>query len=1054
MRRFERLVAKRYTQIVLFIVGIFCVSLLAIQPFTLNQMPETADGLLHLYRTVAVDYSLKVDNPLWMRYSTGIVYGYGAPLFNYFPPLSYYFGSWIHTLGLSFVQSWLAMMIVYTMTSAVGMFFLGRIWTQSNVGGWVSAIAYIYAPYFLFDSVARGTSSELGALAILPFVFYGFTRLAFYGRRIDFLLTVIAFALFIPMHTIITLHGTAILGVYCLFLWWNVSERRQTFLRLLFAGGLALLVTTFFWLPAIMETDAVKINLIAENLEQIDVMRHLRPLAEVITLPHTADPTQMAQPIPITLSVVQLIISAFGLVIAWNDRNTLFRKIFLLLWGLLLLLLFMNTPASVWLWENVPLIGYTQFPWRLLGVASLILALMTGISIWLSWAIIPTGWIKSAVFSVLTLLVMTTSIPWTYSLYLDNVNPQDIRDVHQFERDTSQLTVSSYSEYLPISTDESQLDSQRLIERFEQSDVISRLLESDNLKIVSERWTSTSAELILESATEQLVLFDWLYVEGWAAQIDGQPVNVFPSNPIGLVAVNVPQGEFNLTISLQPTQIQSVSVLMSLIGVLGILALSIIWKRFQGFSNLHNLQLDPEVNIYVVVVIIGISVFLFKAVILDWTDTAFKATRYGNLGPENYEIVPLANFGNQIDLLGTNIEIIEISDRLVEFKLYWRLHDEMISDDYSTIIRMRNPQGIVIAESGSFQPGRLATSNWLRETYIEDTIQLEIPLFTPPLDEDSPYTFEVSVFDPMTLDQLSVLNAVGNPIDVRVVLDDFYYHQYNSTTAAYRKQPIDVVQDNQYGVGLYAPTGVTGLPEKVQVGDAFAFSWTWQRVEYMALPEGNDMFAQLIGIQDDESVRIVSQQVPLVDRYPVQDWHSREVVTGHHLLFVPANLPAGDYEMGIQLLDKNGERLDDILLLNHRMQVTEPERTFEQPASKVEANDVWDNGLVLIGYDIGQDGQVSLVWQTNELQNDNLRLFVHIVEENDLIVAQSDGIPVDWTRPITSWIPEEYITTTHHFELPIGSYRVRIGWYDPISGDRILIENMDALVLDDSVNIE
>ncbi|PJF20505.1 MAG: hypothetical protein CUN56_15830, partial [Phototrophicales bacterium] len=146
MVQLQRLILKRPIQVILFLLGIVCISLLAIQPFTLNQMPETADGLLHLYRTAAVDYSLKVENPLWSRYTTGIVYGYGAPLFNYFPPLSYYPGSWLHTLGLTFVQGWLAMMMLYTMISAIGMFLLGRIWTQSNVGGWVTAFAYIYAP--------------------------------------------------------------------------------------------------------------------------------------------------------------------------------------------------------------------------------------------------------------------------------------------------------------------------------------------------------------------------------------------------------------------------------------------------------------------------------------------------------------------------------------------------------------------------------------------------------------------------------------------------------------------------------------------------------------------------------------------------------------------------------------------------------------------------------------------------------------------------------------------------------------------------------------------
>ena len=166
--------------VILFLCGIIGLSLVAVQPFTLNQMPESADGLLQLHRMAAVDYSLRVDNPWWLRYSTGLVYGYGAPLFNYFPALSYYLGSWLHGLGFSFVSSWLIMMVLYIWLAAAGMFLLGRLWTGSQMGGWIAAAAFVYAPFVLFDSVSRGTTPEMAALALLPFALYGFTRLAFY----------------------------------------------------------------------------------------------------------------------------------------------------------------------------------------------------------------------------------------------------------------------------------------------------------------------------------------------------------------------------------------------------------------------------------------------------------------------------------------------------------------------------------------------------------------------------------------------------------------------------------------------------------------------------------------------------------------------------------------------------------------------------------------------------------------------------------------------------------------------------------------------------------
>lgn len=1052
MTRLRHLVSRRPLQILLFLFGIFCLSLVALQPFTLNQMPETADGLLHLYRTAAVDYSLKVENPLWSRYTTSVVYGYGAPLFNYFPPLSYYPGSWLHTLGLTFVQSWLAMVMLYTIISATGMFFLGRIWTQSNVGGWVTAAAYIYAPYFLFDSVARGTSSEMGALAVLPFVYYGFTRLVLYGRRTDFLFTVIAFALFIPMHTLLTLHGTFILGLYCLFLLFTSHEKKATFIRLLLAGGLALLITSFFWLPAIVETDAVKINLIADQLDQIDVTQHLRPLGEILALPHTADPTQLGQPIPITLSVVQLILSAFGLIIAWNDRTTLFRNLLLTLWAILLVLIFMNTPTSSWLWENLPLIGYTQFPWRILSMASLLLALMTGISVWLSWSIIPSGWIKTAVFSVLTLIVVSYSIPWAYSLYLGDIELNDIRDVHQFERDTGQLTVSSYSEYLPVSTDERQLGANRLVERFENRDVIPRLLETDGVEIVSEVWHPTSATLQLNVAQSQTLVFDWLYWDGWTAEVNGDSVEVNPS-PIGLVTVEVPAGNFELWISLQATVIQSVSVILSILGIGGVLIGALIWKHVAGFSNLHQFEIDPEIQIYVMVVAIGLSVFLFKAIILDHSDTQFKTTRFGDLASENAEIVPLANFGNQIDLLDVELPGGRNSSRFVEIKLYWKLHEDPIDRDYSSIVRMRDPQGIVIAESDSFQPGGIATSNWFANHYVEDVITLEIPQFTPPLldDDDHFYTFDVSLYDSETLEALDVINASGNPEDVKFELGLYDYSWSRRGVSQEREQKIGALTDASDIVGLYLPVGLPQFPDTMGVGDELIFDWTWQRTLERDQPFNDDFHAQLVWMGDTGVFH--SDVIPLIIGYPAEYWQRGEVLTGHHRLIVPADIPAGDYEMGIQLFDENIVEVGDPIKINRQMTITEPDRILERPESDVQEVHAWPNGLVMLGYTMDTVGRIRIVWITDEIQNMSLHLFVHILDENDTIVGQSDGIPVDWTRPTSSWIPDEYVITEHQFDLPAGDYRVRVGWYYPISGVNVAVEDGEFVILDELLKV-
>ena len=196
-----------------FALGMGCLCLAAIHPFTLNQMPYSADGLLQLLRGAALEHSLRVDDPLWPRFSSGLVYGYGAPLFSFFPPLAYFPVSLAPAFGLSFLNAWLLTMCLYTWLAGTGMYLLARLWTRSELGAWIGAAAYVYSPYWLFDSVTRGATAEMAALAALPFVFFCLTRLAFAGRRLDFLLALAALSLFLPLHTVISLHGAALLAL-------------------------------------------------------------------------------------------------------------------------------------------------------------------------------------------------------------------------------------------------------------------------------------------------------------------------------------------------------------------------------------------------------------------------------------------------------------------------------------------------------------------------------------------------------------------------------------------------------------------------------------------------------------------------------------------------------------------------------------------------------------------------------------------------------------------------------------------------------------------------
>lgn len=1008
-------------------IALILLTLPVIQPFLQNEMPRTDDGYLHLYRAVALDHSLRHDGSLYPRYSSGLVYGYGAALFNYFPPSSYYPTVFLHWTGLSFVQAWVWTLILFTWIAAGGAYLLGKEWA-GDIGGFITTAAYVYSPYLLFDLITRGTSSELAGLVLLPWVMWGFTRLALYGQRRDFLAAFLTFALFIPMHNLVTLHGTMMLAGYCAFLWLSSNQKIRVFSQLLIAATLAVVMTAFFWLPALGETDTTKINLVAENLSSIDVTRSLRGLTDVFALPRTADPTQLQPPTPITLGWPQIILGIVGIGLALWQRTRRIMSLQMVLLVIVIIVVFLQLPSSAVIWETVPLIGYSQFAWRTMGLPSLALALMAGIGGALLLDRIPAQSLKIGLFCAFLLVIGLYSVSWLYTAY-SPLEADSIVDAQNFERRTQSLTLSSYSEYLPIGTDQSTLNPDSLKNAFAESEVIPRLTAPDGVTILDAQWRGTSATIELQADSPSTLVFDWLYVPGWEAHFLDEttalvPLTVYPNRPQGFVSVDIPAGKHTLEIALHDTPLQSLSEWVSIVGIgLLILTVTLAWRVWQPANDnvqFRRAQFISPLQTTFFVMGVGIALFLVKTLVIDHIDSPFKTSRLVDGSITNVETTLNSDFSGEIRLLGVSLPESIKSGESSQIRVFWTLVGEMLDTDYSTILHLRDSQQNIIAESGSFYPGNLATSNWLPDYYLEEVLDFAIPPFTPP----GTYTLDIGLFNPETQQHLDVLNEVGNPIAVQVVLGTIDVTRPDSQQSDFS----DVVSSFE-GFNLLA---ISGIPTTAQVGDEMTIRWLW----HMIKNTDSDIQAQLVWLNDQNQVEASTPLVPLTLDYPTSQWQMGDSWRGIHRLYVPANLESDNYTIAIQSNDGQSVEIAS-------MRVEIPERNYEIPDLEHGSEQAWNNGIQLIGYD-DTVTTVTLYWQTTLQINQNLRLFVQVVDSDDSIVALTNDIPVNWTRPTTSWASGEVITTQHDFgELPSGDYRIRVGWYDPITGDRIAVNSSE-----------
>src|SRR3990172_3966639 len=99
------------------------------------------------------------DGQFPVRWVADLGYGYGYPIFNFYSPLPYYIGGFFNLIGFDALVATKIMFALGILLSGIFMYFLAReFWGE--VGGIVSGLFYVYAPYHALDIYVRGAVDE------------------------------------------------------------------------------------------------------------------------------------------------------------------------------------------------------------------------------------------------------------------------------------------------------------------------------------------------------------------------------------------------------------------------------------------------------------------------------------------------------------------------------------------------------------------------------------------------------------------------------------------------------------------------------------------------------------------------------------------------------------------------------------------------------------------------------------------------------------------------------------------------------------------------------
>src|SRR3990172_9790468 len=103
-----------------------------------------------------------LDGQIPCRWVPDMGYGFGFPLFNYYPPLPYLFGEIFRVIGFSFAVTVKAVFVLSFVASGITMYFLAKEFF-GKAGGIVSSVFYVWAPYHSVDVFVRGAMNEAWA---------------------------------------------------------------------------------------------------------------------------------------------------------------------------------------------------------------------------------------------------------------------------------------------------------------------------------------------------------------------------------------------------------------------------------------------------------------------------------------------------------------------------------------------------------------------------------------------------------------------------------------------------------------------------------------------------------------------------------------------------------------------------------------------------------------------------------------------------------------------------------------------------------------------------
>ena len=323
--------------------------------------------------------------PSWLDHANG---GYGDPSVRFYPPTLYYILSFFRLLTRDWYLATLATFSLLTVTGSLGMYCWASALTDRSYAV-VAALVYMLAPFHANEMYQAGMYAQYAGASVLPFVFAFTERIITRHRWRDAGGLGLSWGMLILCHVPLALLGSVAVGIYaCIRLAQFVRKgdagtrspsenhaqdaratiklSRRSLYQLVVGTASGLAFSSCYWLPMLLELKW-KTPSGPGQAAWYDYAKNF--------IFHPSPNPMGDYWIPIITTATFLLAVPAVVLVFRRNRRALAPAV------LVLVTFLMATSLSKPIWDLLPALQETQFPWRWLTITSACLAILVAISL-------------------------------------------------------------------------------------------------------------------------------------------------------------------------------------------------------------------------------------------------------------------------------------------------------------------------------------------------------------------------------------------------------------------------------------------------------------------------------------------------------------------------------------------------------------------------------------------------------------------------------------------------------------------------------------------------